>query len=325
MGTVSSYGSMDQAPLISPVEETGSESSHKVDVVAREALPTKNSIDLRSLSKEQRRDYALAMVCRGAKKGVLTFRDMTRSSLSMLTGVQLSGILNSQTATTVNTWFYANAQDDENSVTLSTEFPVQSPPVSLKETFNKSLKLPIDTLTYGAAVGWFLMHSATPRIERFLSTKEDAFMRRVIGNQAAEESPPVVLSTPASKASFLIEYLMPVLFDGIQNALFLRVLKNVGSMTFWPDQQPDYISKNSGDLNLLVGSEVVNTVVQLLSGDDPISNTALYLLFAAGIVMYATQAWCNFHHDLQVKQAKVEEVSGLDSDTSVGSPTSPEV
>lgn len=203
--------------------------------------------------------------------------------------------------------------DEQDSIDYNGYLLGKADPVSLKTTINGYLKYSIDTLTYASAVGWFIGHTFSPPIERYLSTKEDLYMRQVLMSQN-EEKPVAKLSTTASKVSYLIEYVMPVLFNGARNALFIRFIeKAANSMDFSTKNASLPLDLVSGDLIFNALFQLVKVTIEMLPGEDPVSDTVLYLLLVSGVVQYLLQAWCNFTHDLKTKQIEVENTTVSDS------------
>lgn len=311
---LSSYGSGDNAaaPLAAVVVNPPEPQERAVEAVARPLLAAGN-LRLSEMNDTQKKNYARAMACRAAKKGVQKFTEWARTSLGTLSGVELSGFLNCQTETATKNWLSTYIHDDKGESIDFNDFITVAPhPVSLETSLDGYLTFPIRTLTYASAVAWFVGHSLTPPIERYLSAKEDTFMRRVIANQdELDEQLVAPPSTWASKLSYLIEYIMPVLFDGTQTALFLRLLRNVGSeLNFWPGGPEINLDLSDGGLTFTALFAVWEVMLKMLPGEDPISTTALYLLCATGIALYLSQAWCNFEHDFKQKEAapRVEEL-----------------
>jgi hypothetical protein len=244
-----------------------------------------------------------------------------RSSFATLTGFQLSGILNSQIHSTINNWLSIQAQY-AGSLTYKATSPldIEGPGLSLRNTCDNLLLFSIDNMTYATAVGWFLAHTFSPSIQRYLVTKEEAFLRKILEEQNPREVPQseiVKTRTFAEKISYLIEYFMPAIFDASQTAIFLQLIEKVHSLTIIGGTN-DQFDVGTPPLNISIGFNVNNTFVEMLYGDEPVSTPILYILLACGTLLYMGQAWCNFHHDLQTKEN--ESTSSIAMENAQNSP-----
>lgn len=179
---------------------------------------------------------------------------------------------------------------------------VHGNPITLEATLNGFLAVPIRTLTYSSAIGWLAAHTIFPRVERSLSKTEKQLMQVIVGETQREEDPEI--STLAIKVSRSIEYVMPLLFDATQTALFARLINHVGKvMHFTLHSQP--IQEQVGDMSFYYDPYQVK--IEMSEGSNFISDPMLYGLIGTGVVLYGVQAFCNFTHDLYQRAHRIED------------------
>jgi hypothetical protein len=295
---------------LNPSSISGLATEQKIDSIRTASLsvsPPRLKISLKKMSPNQWKNYYRAMCYRGANKGTEVFKNMMRSSFATLTGFQLSGIFNSQAQSTINSWLSIQTQYAGNfTYNATSPLTIGGSGISLRSTFDHLLIFSIDNMTYATAVGWFIAHTFSPSIQRYLVTKEETFLRKILEEQHPREAPRteiVKTRTLAEKISYLIEYFMPVIFDASQTAIILHLMERVNSLNIIGGPNGDFDVSNP-PLNISIEFSVNNTFNELLYGDPPISISIIYILLACGTLLYAGQAWCNFHHDLQTKESE---------------------
>lgn len=269
-----------------------------------QGLLAKSDLSLSTLYRnpDKRRPYIQAMACQTTRNTAELCATTARGLLSMLAGIQFSGLLNSKTFATLSGNFYLNAACPPYANSLYDQINVSSPGISLKESLDKHFGVSLDAATYAAAISWFVAHSTLPRIQRSLMAKEEASIQQLLGdtNPPLETAPS---NSTASKINSLIEYAMPVTFDASRYALFIKALQQSGSYFYLPVSEGGYIQLGEAGFNAN-GLVTFDTLTfEMDPGNSPLSDAALYALMGSGIAMYAIQALCNFQNDLQSKSA----------------------
>jgi hypothetical protein len=239
---------------------------------------------------------------------------MMKFSCSVLSGLQLSGLLNCKIGTSIDSAVAINAwcPNMQGLSGHASGLVIKAPPISLKATADQFLRFGLDTMTYASAIAWVIAHTIAPSIQRPLLIKEEKLIRQVIEAQNigidsndALQSNPAKPRTLAGNISYLIEYLMPVLFKGCQVALGTRFIRHVGdSLDFQVGSNPYDILLGNASFGIKETANVVGGHFILMGGEDPISDAHLWMLMGLGIALYFTQAICNFQDELETKNAE---------------------
>jgi len=244
--------------------------------------------------------YVLAMLCQAGNKGIQMLHDLSRASVANLSGVELSGILNSSTQTI----FKGMVTVSSPYMFVPEPFRIPAAEVSLRQTVDRLFVVPIATLTYISVAIWLITHMFAPCLQRALLAKRDVFMRRILeeqNNSESEVSPQSNIANPMTRTDRInhtLDYIIPVALTGSQIALGLRALEKVAGYFFISGGTSEDFSLGGYNMDISMNGARVDSSF----GAAPVSDAILWLFLVIGCSCYLAQAVNNFLHDLQTKK-----------------------
>jgi hypothetical protein len=269
------------------------------------------------LNIKQKQAYLSAVKYSIASKGIKTIEELFSRATSMSVGANLSGIFNVRESTTSLPQVNVSATCLDDAIQKNYIWTLTANSTTVGGIINRVLLVPIDDLTKGAIIGWVLAHTLVPPIQRILKSKEDLWMRKVLGTQNnVEELAPlktvILRSTGAEKMNFLLEYFTPIIFDAVRTALFLRLIKNIAPTETLRGSDWIISHETAGNLLANIGARISEVIVSISSDEDPVSLNVLIALFVSGTAMFAIQSLCKIHTAFQngqvVQATKSREV-----------------
>lgn len=298
------YGALEVRHPFTP--DPSSDDSNRV------SAPANNALNFCAATSKQKCNYFKAMLLEGTINGLEMVNDKSRYLLSVLSAARLSGILSYSTQATTNFWMAMNGGQFEGRNIppsfSSLDAQVVAPPVSLNDIFDKIFPMGIDAATKACAITWALSHTFAPRIQRFLLSKQESAINQIY-NHSQEVAQPGHRGSIAEKISYMIEYVMPVLFDGMGLALVLRALARDGSSLEFNDNSGNFkqtLYFGPDDYINFIGG-TYKSILDVIAGEETVSDPTLYLLFGVGIFLYAVRSLCNYHHKVAIREPEAAD------------------
>lgn len=275
-------------------------------------------------SASQWKNFLLAMLCRGSRKGCELTKDMLGAAAFLTTLGKISGLFNLTTQTTTKVLIEANATCAGYSpLSLQQQVSMPDPPLSLEQTFDAFETLSIEDLTWISNIGYLIAHSVTPFITRSLRSAEENYLSKFRGEEKkrklgqkkccswiAESMKSFILSpknaTPknskAAIANFLIEYGMPCLKAGFFGA-FSHLFFDVSNLILPSDGSQ---SELLGTPPFTAGISFNTTGAEITLRQEPglVPDAILPIFIPLFLLLLAIQGACGLYDELQKPQKK---------------------